>query len=93
MISWDFASTGKSCEGVDESSQQTKLTTLVIHDSHTGAVHSVPVQNKSQTRYVSQEVLRFINFVGHGKVALGCDQKPTMLQIQKLMQRARQRLD
>ena len=62
VISWDFAFTGKSCEGVDESSQQSKLTKLVIHDSHTGAVHCVPVQNKSQTRYMSQEVLRFIQF-------------------------------
>ena len=93
VISWDFAFTGKSCEGVDESSDQSKLTTLVMHDSHTGAVHCVPVNNKSQTRYMSQEVLRFINFTGHGKVALRCDQEPTMLQIQKLVQRARQRLN
>ena len=93
VISWDFAFTGKSCEGVDESSDQSKLTTLVMHDSHTGAVHCVPVNNKSQTRYMSQEVLRFISFTGPGKVALRCDQEPTMLQIQKLVQRARQRLN
>ena len=93
MISWDFAFTGKSCESVDESSDQSQLTTLVMHDSHTGAVHCVPVNNKSQTRYMSQEVLRFINFTGHGKVALRCDQEPTMLQIQKLVQSARQRLN
>ena len=93
VISWDFAFTAKSCEGVDESSDQSKLTTLVMHDSHTGAVHCLPVNNKSQTRYMSQEVLRFTNFTGHGKVALRCDQEPTMLQIQKLVQRARQRLN
>ena len=39
VISWDFAFAGKSCEGVDESSDQSKLITLVMHDSHTGAVH------------------------------------------------------
>ena len=78
---------------LNESSDQSKLITLVMHDSHTGAVHCVPVNNKSQTRYMSQEVLRFINFTGHGKVALRCDQEPTMLQIQKLVQRARQRLN
>ena len=42
---------------------------------------------------MSQEILRFINFLGHGEIALRCDQEPTVLQIQRLVQRARQRLN
>eukprot|EP00435_Cladocopium_sp_Y103_P044429 s2067_g12.t1 len=58
-----------------------------------GAVHCIPVQNKSQTKYMSQEIMRFITFLGYSTVMLRCDQEPATLQIQKLVQRARQRLN
>eukprot|EP00435_Cladocopium_sp_Y103_P033238 s948_g8.t1 len=93
IISWDFCYTGKTCEAVTEKSEGSKLTALVVHDSHTGAVHCIPVQHKSQTKYMSQEIMRFITFLGYGVVALRCDQEPTTLQIQRLVQRARQRLN
>ena len=64
IISWDFCYTGKSCESLTEKSEQSKLTALVVHDSHTGAVHCIPVQHKSQTKYMSQEIMRFITFFG-----------------------------
>ena len=73
IISWDFCFTGKTCEQVAEDSQQSKLTCLVLHDSHT--VHCVPVHHKGQTKYMCQEILRFITFLGHGEVTIRCDQE------------------
>ena len=66
-ISWDFCFTGKTCEQVAEDSQQSKLTCLVLHDSHSGAVHCVPVHHKGQTKYMCQEILHFIAFLDMGK--------------------------
>ena len=93
IISWDFCFTGKTCEQVAEDSQQSKLTCLVLHDSHSGAVHCVPVHHKGQTKYMCQEILRFIAFLGHGEVTIRCDQEHSTLAIQRLVQRARQRLN
>ena len=93
IISWDFCFTGKTCEQVDEDSQQSKLTCLILHDSQSGAVHCVPVHHKGQTKYMCQEILRFIAFLGYGDVTIRCDQEHSTLAIQRLVQRARQRLN
>ena len=93
IISWDFCYTGKSCEGLTEDAKQSKLTALVVHASHSGAVHCIPVQHKSQIKYMSQEIMRFITFLAYSVVMLRCDQEPSTLQIQKMVQRARQRLN
>ena len=93
IISWDFCFTGKTCEQVAEDSQQSKLTCLVLHDSHSGAVHCVPVHHKGQTKYMCQEILHFIAFLGHGEVTIRCDQEHSTLAIQRLVQRACQRLN
>ena len=93
IISWDFCFTGKTCEQVAEDSQQSKLTCLVLHDSHSGAVHCIPVQHKGQTKYMCQEIMRFIAFLGHGEVTIRCDQEHSTLAIQRLLQRSRQRLN
>ena len=93
IISWDFCYTGKSCEGLTEDAKQSKLTALVVHDSHSGAVHCIPVQHKSQIKYMSQEIMRFITFRAYSVVMLRCDQEPSTLQIQKMVLRARQRLN
>ena len=93
IISWDFCFTGKTCEQVAEDSQQSKLTCLVLHDSHSGAVHCVPVHHKGQTKYMCQKILHFIAFLGHGEVTIRCDQEHSTLAIQRLVQRACQRLN
>ena len=90
IISWDLCFSGKTCEAVSEDDAQTKLSALVVHDSHTGAVQCIPIQSKKQTKYMRAEILRFINFLGYGDVMLRCDQEPTTLQVQKHVQRARQ---
>ena len=59
-ISWDLCFTGTSCEKVEEFSDVSKTAALVIHDAHSGAIQCVPIQGKSQTKYMSREVLRFI---------------------------------
>ena len=93
VISWDLCFSGKTCEKVEETDGQAKLTALVIHDSHTGAVQCVPVQGKRQTKFMALEVLRFITFLGYGDVTLRCDQEPTTLTIQRHVQRARQQMN
>ena len=40
-----------------------------------------------------QEILSFIAFLGHGEVTIRCDQEHSTLAIQRLVQRARQRLN
>ena len=93
IISWDFCFTGKTCEQVAEDEEGSKLTCLVLHDSQSGAVHCVPVHHKGQTKYMCQEILRFISFLGHGEVTIRCDQEHSTLAIQRLVQRSRQRLN
>ena len=83
----------KTCEAVSEDDAQAKLSALVVHDSHSGAVQCIPIQSKRQTKYMSSEILRFINFLGCGDVMLRCDQEPTTLQVQRYVQRARQQLN
>ena len=93
VISWDLCFSGKTCEAVEETDGQAKLTALVVHDSHSGAVQCIPIQSKKQTKFMGTEILRFINFLGYGDVTLRCDQEPTTLQVQRYVQRARQQLN
>jgi hypothetical protein len=93
VISWDLCFSGKTCEAVEETDGQAKLTALVVHDSHSGAVQCIPIQSKKQTKFMGAEILRFINFLGYGDVTLRCDKEPTTLQVQRYVQRARQQLN
>ena len=93
VISWDLCFSGKTCEAVEETDGQAKLTALVVHDSHSGAVQRIPIQSKKQTKFMGAEILRFINFLGYGDVTLRCDKEPTTLQVQRYVQRARQQLN
>ena len=91
-LSFDFAYTGKSCESVDVDTTTSKLTTLVFHDSHSGAVRCVPVFAKSQRKYMVMEAVRFLQFLGHSDICLRCDQEPAILAVQNLLQRTWQRM-
>ena len=91
-LSFDFVYTGKSCESVDVDTTTSKLTTLVFHDSHSGAVHCVPVFAKSQRKYMVMEAVRFLQFLGHSDICLRCDQEPAILAVQNLLQRTWQRM-
>ena len=93
VISFDFCFTGKSFEHVTETAEQSKLTCLLVHCLQTGAVHCIPVQRKGQTKYLSQEIMRLIDFLGHIEVTPRCDQEHSTLSIQNLVRRARQRLN
>eukprot|EP00435_Cladocopium_sp_Y103_P058316 s3048_g20.t1 len=91
-LSFHFAYTGRSCESVDVDSTTAKLTTLVFHDSHSGAVHCVLVFAKSQSKHMVMEAVRFLQFLGHSDICLRCDQEPAVLAVQSLLQRTWQRL-
>ena len=91
-LSFDFAYTGRSCESVEVDSTTAKLTTLIFHDSHSGAVHCVPVFAKNQRKHMVMEAVRFLQFLGHSDICLRCDQEPAILAVQNLLQRTWQRM-
>ena len=91
VISFDYCHTGKTGEAVEEGAQVQKLTAVVVHDSHSNAVHCVPVRGKHQGKHVAKEIIKFINFLGYGSVCLRTDNEPATLDIQRVIQRARQR--
>ena len=87
VVSFDLCYTGVSGEAVDEKSNA-KIVVLVLHDSHSSAVHAVPVRNKGEVQQMVREALRFIEHLGHGDICLRCDQEPTMLNLQTVLQRS-----
>jgi hypothetical protein len=93
VISFDYCHTGKTGEAVEEGAQVQKLTAVVVHDSHSNAVHCIPVRGKHQGKHVAKEIIKFINFLGYGAVCLRTDNEPATLDIQRVIQRARQRQD
>ena len=48
IISWELRFSGKTCEAISEDDAQAKLSALVVHDSHSGAVQCIPIQNRSR---------------------------------------------
>jgi hypothetical protein len=93
VISFDYCHTGKTGEAVEEGAQVQKLTAVVVHDSHSNAVHCIPVRGKHQGKHVAKEIIKFINFLDYGAVCLRTDNEPATLDIQRVIQRARQRQD
>ena len=91
VVSFDLCYTGVSGEAVDEKSNA-KIVVLVLHDSHSSAVHAVPVRNKGEVQHMVREASRFIEHLGHGDICLRCDQEPTMLNLQTVLQRSLLRL-
>ena len=82
---FDFAFTGKSLGGA-------KLTTLVLHDSHSGSVSCVPLRGKNESKYAVREMVKYLQYLGHGDICLMCDQEPSALAVQSLLQRTWQRM-
>ena len=64
-----------------------------MHDSHSNAVHCIPVRGKHQGKHVAKEIIKFINFLGYGAICLRTDNEPATLDIQRVIQRARERQD
>ena len=67
-----------------------KLCGLFIHDSWTGAMRCVPTPQKGG-RYLSHlctEFCRFIVWLGHDKIALRCDDKPSTLSLLEAVRKA-----
>ncbi len=65
-----------------------KLVVLNGRDAHTGAVFSLPLQKKGDTKYMARELGRFAMSLGIGEVQLYCDNEPTLLQVLAITQRA-----
>ena len=90
VLSFDFSYTGKSMIDGDEDDGP-KLTTLVMHDSHTGSVGCFPLKGKDDSKHAVREVIKHIQYLGHGDICVRCDQEPAILVIQSLLQRTWQR--
>ena len=94
-FSFDLSFTGKEFDPTGkprlidvEEAWKEKWIVLNGHDSHTGAVFSLPLQKKGETKYMACEISRFVMSLGIGELQLYCDNEPTMLQVLALTQRA-----
>ncbi len=90
VLSFDFAYTGKSMD--DERDEDgLKLTTLVVHDSHSGSLNCFPLEGKDDAKHAVREMVKYLLYLGQGDVCLRCDQEPAILVMQSLLQRTWQR--
>ena len=94
-LSFDLSYTGKEFDPTGkprlidvEEGWKDKLIVLNAHDAHTGAVFSLPLQKKGDTKYMARELSRFAVSLGIGELQLYCDDEPTLLQVLALTQRA-----
>jgi len=72
LVSMDFFYTGKTGTEISEQTEETKLTALILHDSHTGAVHCVPVRRKDDVQHMVREAVNFHRFLGHNDYLPSC---------------------
>ena len=94
-LSFDLSYTGKEFDTTGkprlidvEEGWKDKLIVLNAHDAHTGAVFSLPLQKKGDTKYMARELSRVAMSLGIGELQLYCDNEPTLLQVLALTQRA-----
>eukprot|EP00435_Cladocopium_sp_Y103_P018044 s405_g4.t1 len=75
VVSFDF---GYIDRGSDES-----LTVLFIHDRSTKMMHAVPAAAKGgrSLPFLTQELCRFVNWLGHQEVCLRIDNEPSTLSL------------
>ena len=92
VLSFDFAFTGKSLDDAQDEDEGAKLTTLVLHDSHSGSVNCIPLKAKSDSKHAVREMVKYLQYLGHGDICLMCDQEPSALAVQSLLQRTWQRM-
>ena len=75
MVSFDF---GYADRGTDDS-----LTVLFMHDSSTKMMHAVPTPANGgrSLPYLTQELCRFISWLGHQEVCLRTDNEPSAVSL------------
>ena len=92
VLSFDFAFTGKSLGDDQDEDEGAKLTTLVLHDSHSGSVGCIPLKGKNDSKHAVREMVKYLQYLGHGNICLMCDQEPSALAVQSLLQGTWQRM-
>ena len=90
VFRFDFAYTGKSMDD-EQDEDGLKLTTLVVHDSHSGSLNCFPLKGKDDAKHAVREMVKYLLYLRHGDVCLRCDQEPAILVMQSLLQRTWQR--
>ena len=92
VLSFDFGFTGKSLGDDQDEDESAKLTTLILHDSHSGSVGCIPLRGKNDSKRAVREMVKYLQYLGHGDICLMCDQEPAGLAVQSLLQRTWQRM-
>ena len=92
VLSFDFGFTGKSLGDDQDEDESAKLTTLILHDSHSGSVGCIPLRGKNDSKHAVREMVKYLQYLGHGDICLMCDQEPSALAVQSLLQRTWQRM-
>lgn len=91
-MSFDFAFTGKSLGEDQDEDDSAKPTTLVSHDSHSGSVGCTPLRGQKDPIHAAREMVKYLQYLGHGDICSMCDQEPAALAAQSLPQRTWQRM-
>ena len=93
MISFDICYTAVSDEA-SSSTESSKLTILVAHDTSTGSIMGLPLPSKAKPdlRYAALELTRFVQGLGHNTISLQTDNEPATLALQDLISAVRTRL-
>ena len=88
VISFDFCYTKAVPDTMAEKDVDTMIS-LVMIDSATGYLHSVPLRSKNQWNLMVRELLGFTGILGHSEIVFYCDNEPTLRQLLRMVVNAR----
>ena len=87
-VSFDFCYTKAVPDSMAEKDVDTMIS-LVMIDSATGYLHSVPLRGKNQWNLMVRELLGFTGILGHSEIVFYCDNEPTLRQLLSMVVNAR----
>ena len=87
-VSFDFCYTKAVPDSMAEKDVDTMIS-LVMIDSATEYLHSVPLRSKNQWNLMVRELLGFTGILGHSEIVFYCDSEPTLRQLLRMVVNAR----
>eukprot|EP00435_Cladocopium_sp_Y103_P018692 s1844_g4.t1 len=87
-VSFDFCCAKAVPESMVEKDVNA-MVSLVMVDSASGYLHSVPLRSKNQWNLMVREFLGFTSILGHSEVVYCCDNEPSLRQLLRMVVNAR----
>ena len=91
MVSFDFACT-KTRPNPDVEEEPRSALWMVMVDSQTGAVHCVPLSQKSKFKLAVRELLNFTTVLGYTETGFMAGNEPSTREVLRLLVQARHAL-